>query len=431
MQEYLNVRAPALASVLWEHDWTFPVQTRLPTYTQGKGAYTVSVFLSSLSRLAPSKAPALPHKHNVCLPDVLLGVGAEEQIATPRCLDDLVQPRLIDGQCLAVPRLDALLVAASLHTMLEYAKDANALSPLQCMQTHSHVHHHDLNVRTVQRNHGLCGRKGNGAFGGRGRLCATPSKRIRFNPVSEPSRGRSYAPWGGKPDESPNAPLVSEITKIINAQRCEACQEQLIGLPKQLQSSPRDSLPEKAPWWELWRGSCAPLHTYLVQQIPASRPPRESIPVEVKATVVHALPHFPCCPARMCLPSTHVIAEESIVQITNQAVYTGQQPACIKERPNSQTSAETESKPTSSDQEKEMSHVLSEAAVTIAHEGKKRKGYCHTSTEEEKGYNKLFLLMNMLATNCKSKEGVTGRGEEKNYKGGGNAPHVILGKEDT
>eukprot|EP00967_Tisochrysis_lutea_P031396 scaffold37004_cov23-Tisochrysis_lutea.AAC.2 len=41
MQEYLNVRAPALASVLWEHDWTFPVQTRLPTYTQGKGAYTV------------------------------------------------------------------------------------------------------------------------------------------------------------------------------------------------------------------------------------------------------------------------------------------------------------------------------------------------------------------------------------------------------
>lgn len=43
---------------------------------------------------------------------MLAGVSAEEQVATPACLDNLVQTRLVDGQLIAVPCLDALLVAA-------------------------------------------------------------------------------------------------------------------------------------------------------------------------------------------------------------------------------------------------------------------------------------------------------------------------------
>jgi len=57
---------------------------------------------------------------------VLLGVRAEEQVAPPRFLDDLVQAGLVDGERVAVPSLDALLVAVRCrraHTLERASKN--------------------------------------------------------------------------------------------------------------------------------------------------------------------------------------------------------------------------------------------------------------------------------------------------------------------
>lgn len=62
-----------------------------------------------------SPHPRTPDEHDVRLSDVLLGVRAEEQVAAPRGLHDLLEAGLVDGERVTVPRLDALLVAASVR----------------------------------------------------------------------------------------------------------------------------------------------------------------------------------------------------------------------------------------------------------------------------------------------------------------------------
>lgn len=61
-----------------------------------------------------SASPASPHEHNIGLAHVLPGVSAEEQVAPTGSLHNLQQAGLVDGQVVAVPCLDALLVAANM-----------------------------------------------------------------------------------------------------------------------------------------------------------------------------------------------------------------------------------------------------------------------------------------------------------------------------
>lgn len=70
--------------------------------------------------LPNSSACTSPDEHDVSLADVLAGVGGEEQVAAAASLDDLEEAGLVDGQMLAVPRLDALLVDVHDHHLRSY-----------------------------------------------------------------------------------------------------------------------------------------------------------------------------------------------------------------------------------------------------------------------------------------------------------------------
>ena len=86
-------------------------RVRACLYVQARDgeARTVYVFRSLLISACPMQAPS-PHKHNVCLSHVLLGVRAEEQVASPGFFHNLFQSGLVDGQGVTVPGLDALLI---------------------------------------------------------------------------------------------------------------------------------------------------------------------------------------------------------------------------------------------------------------------------------------------------------------------------------
>ena len=51
-----------------------------------------------------------PHEDDVCLRNVVAAVRREKEVLAPAGLHDLEKPRLIDGQRLTVPGIDAALV---------------------------------------------------------------------------------------------------------------------------------------------------------------------------------------------------------------------------------------------------------------------------------------------------------------------------------